>query len=695
MTAEADGALLPSQVVPLSKGARRARDSAVAAGASDEGAAGDTHLAFVTPSLPPLGAATFLVSPVEPGSPGASFASIVLLEQGEEEEGTPPPPRPRHPDVLLTPTGGAGGGASGGQGRADTAALVLDGASLRPTSLLTRGSALPMSFSAKWYNASDGSAARGSAEGAPGASPSGAYIFRPTPPDAGSLTSSSSAAAQPPRGYRRVSRDAVLGPVLAEVRQDFSDDDDDGGGGDGGQGGGDCDCEGGRNCPRPRGGGGGGSASVDVAVWSGSADAHVSWSAGPLPAHPRQSGGTEVVIVYSSPLQTNGELLTDSNGRRLLRRRRDARPTWRLNVTETVAGNFYPVTSLASLEEAGGDDGDGDGGEGGGGPPPALSSLSVVVDRAQGAASLVDGEVQLLAHRRLLFDDFRGVTEPLNETACGCRGCACAGLVAAGDHVVVAARRGDEAAVARRAAAGRAGRPAVVLFGEAAAAAAAEGGEGAAAAAAEEEEGASSWTSPPSIPALPPSLHLLTLAPAPRPAPEGALLLRIAHSFGASEKLQKKSAKKGTRGPSSSSSSSADGGDHNSRSGDDGGDGGDFAAPASLDLNALLPGVRWRAALEMTVPGVKPLSDVRRVSWSVSGPLGGATEEVPEEPRAARKESARRREERRWAARLPLECSKGCADEELWVTLEPLQVRTWLVLPEGRGRERGAAADVA
>jgi hypothetical protein len=166
------------------------------------------------------------------------------------------------------------------------------------------------------------------------------------------------------------------------VRQDFSDDDDDGGGGDGGQGGGDCDCEGGRNCPRPRGGGGGGSASVDVAVWSGSADAHVSWSAGPLPAHPRQSGGTEVVIVYSSPLQTNGELLTDSNGRRLLRRRRDARPTWRLNVTEPVAGNFYPVTSLASLEEAGGDDGDGDGGEGGGGPPPALSSLSVVVDRA-------------------------------------------------------------------------------------------------------------------------------------------------------------------------------------------------------------------------------------------------------------------------------------------------------------------------
>ena len=30
----------------------------------------------------------------------------------------------------------------------------------------------------------------------------------------------------------------------------------------------------------------------------------------------------------------------------------------------------------------------------------------------------------------------------------------------------------------------------------------------------------------------------------------------------------------------------------------------------------------------------------------------------------------------------PLECSERCADEELWVTLRSLQVRTWLVLPE-------------
>lgn len=36
-------------------------------------------------------------------------------------------------------------------------------------------------------------------------------------------------------------------------------------------------------------------------------------------------------------------------------------------------------------------------------------------DRAQGGASIYAGEVELLIHRRLLYDDNRGVGEPLNE----------------------------------------------------------------------------------------------------------------------------------------------------------------------------------------------------------------------------------------------------------------------------------------
>ena len=53
-----------------------------------------------------------------------------------------------------------------------------------------------------------------------------------------------------------------------------------------------------------------------------------------------------------------------------------------------------------------------------------------------GGASLKTGEMELMIHRRLLYDDFRGVSEPLNETACGCRNCACHGLVARGKHLI-------------------------------------------------------------------------------------------------------------------------------------------------------------------------------------------------------------------------------------------------------------------
>ena len=36
-------------------------------------------------------------------------------------------------------------------------------------------------------------------------------------------------------------------------------------------------------------------------------------------------------------------------------------------------------------------------------------------DRAQGGASIKEGELELMIHRRCLHDDARGVGEPLNE----------------------------------------------------------------------------------------------------------------------------------------------------------------------------------------------------------------------------------------------------------------------------------------
>ncbi|GJX48261.1 alpha-mannosidase-like protein [Tanacetum coccineum] len=39
--------------------------------------------------------------------------------------------------------------------------------------------------------------------------------------------------------------------------------------------------------------------------------------------------------------------------------------------------------------------------------------LSVLVDRAVGGSSLVNGQIELMLHRRLLFDDAKGVGEVL------------------------------------------------------------------------------------------------------------------------------------------------------------------------------------------------------------------------------------------------------------------------------------------
>ena len=42
--------------------------------------------------------------------------------------------------------------------------------------------------------------------------------------------------------------------------------------------------------------------------------------------------------------------------------------------------------------------------------------LTINIDRAEGGGSLINGEIMLMVHRRLLHDDGRGVGEPLNET---------------------------------------------------------------------------------------------------------------------------------------------------------------------------------------------------------------------------------------------------------------------------------------
>ncbi|XP_036278768.1 lysosomal alpha-mannosidase isoform X2 [Pipistrellus kuhlii] len=132
-----------------------------------------------------------------------------------------------------------------------------------------------------------------------------------------------------------------------------------------------------------------------VRLYPGQRHLELEWTVGPIPVG--DNWGKEVISRFDTSLETKGLFFTDSNGREILERRRDYRPTWQLNQTEPVAGNYYPVNSRIYITDGN-------------------MQLTVLTDRSQGGSSLSDGSMELMVHRRLLRDDNRGVGEPLLES---------------------------------------------------------------------------------------------------------------------------------------------------------------------------------------------------------------------------------------------------------------------------------------
>ncbi|TPP59784.1 Alpha-mannosidase [Fasciola gigantica] len=157
----------------------------------------------------------------------------------------------------------------------------------------------------------------------------------------------------------------------------------------------------------------------------------VEWTVGPIPVGGRVHN-RNVIIRYtleSSTAQlapyTPGEFFTDSAGRRLIRRVRGKRPDW--NVTQPyvendrISSNYYPVTNRIVVK---GPDRDSNS------SIPQMA-FAVYPDRAEGASSLTDGQVELMLHRRLLSDGFLGMGETLDEMGEDGRG-----LIVRGKHVI-------------------------------------------------------------------------------------------------------------------------------------------------------------------------------------------------------------------------------------------------------------------
>lgn len=176
------------------------------------------------------------------------------------------------------------------------------------------GRRLPLSIDMWWYNASDGCE---TSEG--GGQASGAYIFRPN----GCYRV----------GKGRVTLEIVHGELVQEARQVFDN-----------------------------------WATMTTRLIKGQRYIEVEWTVGPIPWE--DNYGREVVLRYTTGLDSGNEWFTDANGREMIRRRRNYRPSWDLNVTENISGNYYPATSAVSLKDKVND-----------------WQFAVVLDRAQGRCS--------------------------------------------------------------------------------------------------------------------------------------------------------------------------------------------------------------------------------------------------------------------------------------------------------------------
>lgn len=210
---------------------------------------------------------------------------------------------------------------------------------------------------------------------------------------------------------------------------------------------------------------------------------------------------------------------------------------------------------------------------------------------------MASGEMEVLVHRRTLFDDARGVGEALNETECGClrythvvcvpiwhRGggpqsahsCDCVGVTARGTHTLSVAA--PTSPLVRRRAQRLLHNPPVLAMGVMDAA----------------RTPSSSllpWNAPWLPGTLHPSLHIPTL----ERVNASAVLLRIAHQWAAAEGV--------TSGEASGE-----------------------ASGVALDLRDVLPvGREVLAVVETTLTGVEIRNATQRLRFDGGGPTNSGT----------------------------------------------------------------------
>lgn len=87
-----------------------------------------------------------------------------------------------------------------------------------------------------------------------------------------------------------------------------------------------------------------------ISLYDESSFVEVEWTVGPIPVG--DGIGKEIIVRYDTDIQSEAKFYTDANGREVLERKRDYRPTWNYTVAEPVSGNYYPVNSRIWIKDA-------------------------------------------------------------------------------------------------------------------------------------------------------------------------------------------------------------------------------------------------------------------------------------------------------------------------------------------------------
>ncbi len=90
-------------------------------------------------------------------------------------------------------------------------------------------------------------------------------------------------------------------------------------------------------------------ASQEINLYDNEEVIEMEWIVGPIPIDDQI--GKEIILRYDTDIQSQEKYYTDANGREVLERRRNYRPTWNYTVVEPVSGNYYPINSRIWIKD--------------------------------------------------------------------------------------------------------------------------------------------------------------------------------------------------------------------------------------------------------------------------------------------------------------------------------------------------------